>query len=170
MANRAKSSIIHLRVTPEHKRYIVALSNLDNTTETAIISGMVERAATERCVDGCMGLIPLTTAVGYAEQGEVPAIKMLRMFYLAPAALSHKERLMAQAIMENKFYFAGNVEIFAEDECHWPRMGLIPKINTDAVASHLNVLNDYALFTISNPKMRMDYPTYRKATDADSEV
>ena len=165
-ANRKASEIIHQRVLPEHKRMLAALTNLTNSrTETAFLTGLLEATARKQMVVGCLGEISLPEALEFCEKAETTVQKLLRTFFVAPAALGRKERYIAQTIMENPLYFAGSDPIFTEDEQYSPTIRTrVSPVDISKIESHLQVLADYFVFMSNNEKMRMTYVEYRKRT------
>lgn len=168
MANRTKTETLHVRLRPQHKRYLAALVNMQNTTDTALIDTLLETKATQTLVNGRFGPFCVKDAVDFAMNADTPLEWMLRTYYIAPTMLGIKELAVAETIVSNKSLFAGSDELFShEDTIVDSERENIMSVDLETVQEHLPVLMEYAVFHISNQKMNVSYTDYRKFSGED---
>lgn len=168
MVNRTKTETLHVRLRPQHKRYLAALVNMQNTTDTALIDTLLETKATQTLVNGRFGPFCVKDAVDFAMNADTPLEWMLRTFYIAPTLLGAKELAVAETIESNASLFAGSDELFSyEDTIVDSERENIMRVDLETVQEHLPVLLDYAVFRLTNQKMNVSCVDYRRYSGAD---
>lgn len=166
MVNRTKSDTLHVRLLSYHKRYLVALANMRNTTETSLVSEYIETQSKQVMVNGRFGEFCVKDAIDFAMNADTSLRWMLRTFYIAPTLLSVKELAVAETIASNEI-FAGSDELFLQEDTNDPERENIPCFDLETVQEHLPVLMDYVTFRLTNQKMSVSYVDYRKHSGAD---
>lgn len=174
MAVRKKSETIHLRVKPISKALLEGLSNSTGKTSTQIIEDLITEAAANFFIEDVEDIVneaalnnsqlDLETAIVSAHCDGDPILTKLRTYYIAPNALSAKDKTIASAVIESSNTFRGKSELFSiEDEIiKSSYISRTPKLDLHEVARRMPSLEDFAEFREKNKNFKSTYEAFLK--------
>lgn len=161
MAKRKRSETLSLRVSADVKRQIEALAAFRGTSATRLLESMVNEAAAEPVIipsEETRDLfepeqrISITKAL-VASAHEEPEVARLRLYVIAPQALSDKDYRIASAIVENLDLFSGETPVFEElliDEKVKARLGRRLAVSLDKIRHMEPALEEWHSFLLRN--------------------
>lgn len=174
MAVRKKSETIHLRVKPISKALLEGLSNSTGKTSTQIIEDLITEAAAKYFIadvediinDDALknGQIDLGTALVAAHCDDDPILTKLRTYYIAPDALSARDRTIASTIIQSSDIFLGDSELFSieDDIINLDYISDAPKLDIHEISRRMPSLDAFAAFREKNPNWKSTYEDFLK--------
>ncbi|WP_146136250.1 hypothetical protein [Pseudomonas simiae] len=179
MAVRKKSETINLRVSPESKNLLEGMSNVLGKTATQIIEELIVAAAKSVQLKKLGDIVDaeslkgegldLPTVVEAAYVEGDPVLTKLRMFYIAPGAVSERDKLIVSAIVESLDMFSGPSELFAGEDIPLASSfrSMTPTLDFHKIHNKWEVLEEYAVFRGKNKSLKSTFPAFLKLTDRD---
>lgn len=179
MAVRKKSETINLRVSPVSKNLLEGMSSVLGKTATQIIEELIAAAAksvqlkklgdivdTESLKGEGLDL-PTVVEVAYVE-GD-PVLTKLRMFYIAPSAVSERDKIIISAIIESLDIFSGSSELFADEDIPLKSnfRSMTPMLDLYKINNKWEILEEYAIFRGKNKSLNSTFSAFLKLTDRD---
>lgn len=174
MAVRKKSETIHLRVKPISKALLEGLANSTGKTSTQIIEDLITEAAANFFIEDVEDIVndgalknrqlDLETALVSAHCDDDPLLTKLRTFYIAPNALSARDKIIASAVAQSSNTFFGKSELFSiEDEIiKKDYISKTPKLDLHEVSRRMPSLEDFAVFREKNQNFKSTYEAFLK--------
>jgi hypothetical protein len=174
MAVRKKSETIHLRVGPTSKAMLEGLANSSGKTSTQIIEELIAGAAASFLVEDAQdfinaavldgGKLDLKTVVECAYVEHDSILTKLRTFYISKNALSIRDRIISETIIQSPELFQGKSEIFSEEDeiVKASFISKTPKLDLNEVSRRMPSLEDFAAFREKNPNWKSTYESFLK--------
>ena len=168
MAKRKRSETLSLRVEADIKRQIEALAAFHGTSATSLLESFVKEASAEaivipgeevRSLFGEGRRISITEALSVADHEE-PEITRLRLYFIAPKALSEKELRICTTILNNLDIFAGETPVFDEavaDQAVQEKLGSRLSLNLKKIREMAPVLDEWHSFHLRNKGWKSDF-------------
>ncbi|WP_278438930.1 hypothetical protein [Pseudomonas oryzihabitans] len=175
MAKRKRSETLSLRVSTEVKRQIEALAAFHGTSATGLLEGLVKDEAIKAV------LIPEEEVRDLFEAGqrisidralqvsdhEYPEIARLRLYFIAPDALSEKDLRISSTIVDNLEIFGGETPIFEEfvvDEILRAKLGRRAAVSLEKIRQMEAVLEEWHSFHVRNKGWKSDFRFFLEMT------
>lgn len=181
MAVRKKSETIHLRVNPISKALLEGLANINGKTATQIIEDLITEAAEKTIInefeideyiyEGTFEnkIIDLKSALFAVQHPSEPIITKLRTYYIAPEALSSRDRTITMTILQHPQLFGGKAKIFksVENLIDNEYINDIPDIDLKKIADRMDSLENYSVFKEKQPSWKSTYEMFLTMTEGE---
>lgn len=173
MANRKKSDTLHFRTAPVTKLSLDCLANCTNTSMTSVLERLLVTAVEEINIDVISvlvneaaltdGKLMLKTAIDIAYKGCNPITTKLRLYYIARIALSSRDKIIMDTIVELG-EFAGESDVFSTNDKLINRKysADLPKFNLNEIARQMPSLEEFASTLEKNPNLKFTYDAFLK--------
>lgn len=170
MAKRKRTETISLRVDRGIKMRIEALTATENLSATSLLESLIYTAAQETMVTpgeaadmsaAIDGLISIEQAITAAEH-EIPALMKFRLYFLAPAAVSQKDRFIILTVLDNPEVFRGVTPVFDADDYS----GIVsasfngPHLNITRLEAMESTLEKWHDFRVKNPSFNFTFEAF----------
>lgn len=181
MAIRKKSETIHLRVNPISKALLEGLANINGQTATQIIEDLITEAAEKTILNDVEvdvyineaafpnKIIDLKSALFAVQHSSDPIITKLRTYFMAPAALSSRDKTIAMTILQYPQFFGGKTKIFKSVESLIDKefINEIPDIDLKKIADRMDSLEGYSVFKEKKPSWKSTYEMFLVMTESE---
>lgn len=170
MAKRKRTETISLRVDRGIKLRIEALTAVRELSATSMLEQLIYHSAQEQLVmpgeaakpiPGCDGLISLEDAITSAEH-EIAALIKIRLYFLAPSAVSTKDKFIILTILDNLDIFSGITQVFDEQDhsALFNPSFKSPALDIAKLEKYEGVLEKWHEFRVKNPSFNFTFESF----------